>query len=317
MDELQQQENCPNCDFPLSGEVHFCPSCGQKVLNPSDFTFRHLFLDSIGDYFHVDGKFLHTLKPLLFKPGLVTSDYIEGRRARFIPPFKLFLFISVIYFIAVGLTFSVKEHVGNENVATADTSKANSTAAERDTIDLKLALTIGGKTIPVDSARKVIEEKGMDAFLESVHPGSSWFTRFIERRAVELSIQGSQAFIAKMVHNASKAIFLLIPFVALLLKIIYLRRKRLYHDHLIFSLHFHSFLFLLLLVYQLLAYFLFETPVWIMLMLVLIYLSLSLKQVYNQRWWKTILKMTVLLLLYLIIALPAFAVVLFLVSAFL
>jgi hypothetical protein len=86
--------NCANCGAPLSGS--FCASCGQKA-------HVHRSLVHVGEEFlhgitHFDGKAWQTLPMLFFRPGRLTRDYIEGKRARYIAPVPLFLLVVFTMF---------------------------------------------------------------------------------------------------------------------------------------------------------------------------------------------------------------------------
>ncbi|MHC1707335.1 MAG: DUF3667 domain-containing protein [Bacteroidales bacterium] len=307
-----EQRNCPNCEHYLIAGLNYCPQCGQKVLTHTDHSFRHLVVDSIGDYFHVDGKFLHSLLPLMISPGKMTSEYLSGRRARFIQPFKLVLIISVIYFLMVALSL--------KNVRTAQPAgnkRSQQTEAAESHNQLNFSVTFYDRVMPVDSVRKLVSEKGKDAFLDELDPDASWFERFIGGQIINFALLGPEEFLKKMVHHASKIVFLLIPFVALLFKLLYLRKRRLYYNHLIFSIHFHAFFFLLLLFYQVISMFLFSIPLWIILLILLAYLLISMKNVYQQKWFITSIKMITMVFLYLLIALPLFALLLIAVSVLL
>jgi len=90
---------CLNCGTYLSKDDLFCSHCGQKRLKREDMSFRYLIGNSFLDYFHFDSKFFRTILPLLYKPGWLTLEYMRGKRKSFVEPFRLFLVISVIYFL--------------------------------------------------------------------------------------------------------------------------------------------------------------------------------------------------------------------------
>lgn len=88
------EHRCANCDAPLSG--NFCANCGQKA-------HVHRSLAHVGEEFihgitHFDGKAWTTLPLLIFRPGKLTRDYIEGKRARYIAPVPLFLLVVFLMF---------------------------------------------------------------------------------------------------------------------------------------------------------------------------------------------------------------------------
>lgn len=89
-------ERCPNCSRDLDGR--FCATCGQKVtaLNPTFHDFLH---DLTHELLHVDGKIFRSVRLLLTKPGFLTREYFEGRRARYVSPIRLYLIFSLAFFL--------------------------------------------------------------------------------------------------------------------------------------------------------------------------------------------------------------------------
>jgi hypothetical protein len=156
-----------------------------------------------------------------------------------------------------------------------------------------------------DSMRSGVAREGLGEYIDHKFPKAGTFEKFLLKRYVKLTIQGNQSLYEVMMHNASKMIFLLIPLTGLLLKLMFIRRQRFYFEHLIFSLHFHSFVFLMLLITELFAFF-FKVPMLIVMGISLLYFLFAVKRFYAQGWGKTILKTAALTILYLIIALPLF-----------
>jgi hypothetical protein len=91
---------CPNCGAPL-GE-RYCGHCGQRVaaLRP---TLHELLHEAFHELFHVDGKVLRTVGLLLFRPGQLTREFFEGKRARSVTPIRLYLLASVLFFGLIAL----------------------------------------------------------------------------------------------------------------------------------------------------------------------------------------------------------------------
>ncbi len=86
---------CPNCNSTLDTDDKFCSNCGQKKLK-EDLKIKHLLVNFFEDYFSFDNKILQTLKVLLFKPAKLSLDYIQGKRARYVPPIRLYFFVAFI-----------------------------------------------------------------------------------------------------------------------------------------------------------------------------------------------------------------------------
>jgi len=89
-------ENCLNCGEVLTGQ--HCSHCGQPA------TVRVLSLwalvkDVLGDLLNADSRVWRTLWPLAFRPGLLTQEFLRGRRASYTPPFRMYLVLSVVFFV--------------------------------------------------------------------------------------------------------------------------------------------------------------------------------------------------------------------------
>jgi hypothetical protein len=296
---------CQNCDNVLRAADKYCSKCGQKRIEAKDLSFRHLFRESFLDYFHFDSKFFKTIGPLIFRPGMLTLEFLAGRRKRYVEPFKMFLVISVICFLVMAidkpywLQPSANKPAGSTQIVTA--GKDDKTGND-------LHVQVGGLAQTMDSPdtmRAKVAREGIDGYLDKKFPKAGKFEKILLKKYVRLTLEGQKSLYEVMMHNASRMIFLLIPVTGLLLKLVFIRRKRLYFEHLIFSLHFHSFVFLIMLLTELFAFF-FKVPLLILLGIFLIYFLFALKRFYAQGWGKTILKTAALTLLYLIIALPLF-----------
>ena len=93
---------CPNCSTEIIG--NFCFNCGQSARDLKRLFFS-LIRDMLGDLFSFDGRVWKTIPSLMFRPGKVTRSYIDGQRMRFVPPFRLFLIASVLFFLVLfGIT---------------------------------------------------------------------------------------------------------------------------------------------------------------------------------------------------------------------
>jgi len=101
--EIQSDNRCLNCDEPVKGS--FCSNCGQKF-QPTKLPLRLYIEDTVETLFNVDNRVFRTLKDLLIKPGKITRDYIAGQRASYLPPLRIYISISVVYFLITLLTNS-------------------------------------------------------------------------------------------------------------------------------------------------------------------------------------------------------------------
>lgn len=110
--KYRKEHNCLNCGAHV--EKHYCSDCGQPNLELKE-SFWGFISHSVAHYFHFDNKFFQTLSPLLTKPGQVTLDYLAGKRARYINPVSMYIFVSIVYFLVVYSPKHVeKETYGND-----------------------------------------------------------------------------------------------------------------------------------------------------------------------------------------------------------
>ena len=91
---------CANCGTPLAGE--YCNHCGQRH-EPHVHSVGHFASEAFESITHADSRLWRTLWFLLAKPGRLTSEFFAGRRVSYLPPFRLYLVISVIFFLVAGL----------------------------------------------------------------------------------------------------------------------------------------------------------------------------------------------------------------------
>lgn len=91
--------HCLNCDAPLHGP--YCAACGQREQHRV-VPLGHLLQELAHELLHVDHHVLGTFKALLLRPGQLTVEYLEGRRARQIAPLRLYLITSFFLFLLLG-----------------------------------------------------------------------------------------------------------------------------------------------------------------------------------------------------------------------
>ena len=82
---------CKNCETVFNGK--YCPECGQSITD-YDKPFTFIFYNFAGDFFSFDARFFRTFGALLVKPGSLTAEYFKGRRVKYAPPFRIFIFMS-------------------------------------------------------------------------------------------------------------------------------------------------------------------------------------------------------------------------------
>lgn len=92
--------NCANCGVTLYGR--YCADCGQRRDSATP-TVGHLAEETFETLTHADSRLWRTLRALLTRPGMLTREYFAGRRARYLPPIRLYLVLSVAFFLLLAL----------------------------------------------------------------------------------------------------------------------------------------------------------------------------------------------------------------------
>jgi hypothetical protein len=93
--------NCPNCTSPLVGP--YCAVCGQPT-ETHRRSVKHLIVDFVSDLVTWDSRILRTLRALLFQPGELALAFREGRTQRYVPAVRLYLFVSLLFFLLLSAT---------------------------------------------------------------------------------------------------------------------------------------------------------------------------------------------------------------------
>ena len=266
--------------------------------------------ESFLDYFHFDSRFFKTIIPLVFRPGYLTMEYMKGKRKSFGEPFRLFLVISIIYFFLLPFNSDSgkEDHKSRPGMFTVNRQKSG-----KHHFTLYYASGRSINNSGEDSVRKEIDSTGIRNYVNKNYSDANGIEKLLMRQTLKIAVYSGQSFWTIVERTASKMIFLLIPVFALLLKLIYRRRKLYYYEHLIFALHTHAFVFLVFII-ALLIGFLVHVDFGIIILISLVYLFFAMRKNYGQNTGKTLRKYFLLILSYGIIAIPILFLLLILVS---
>jgi hypothetical protein len=162
----RKENDCLNCGTILEGK--FCHNCGQENLEMKE-SFGHMLNHAISDYFHFDYQFFHTLRPLFLNPGKLTKEYLAGHRAQYLHPVKMYIFISLVFFV---LFFQGSKHNNNEEKKQANTEQKTSDSTKKvvnKAIDENEDLTPAQKKALIDKFKTYLPDtigKAIDADLK-------------------------------------------------------------------------------------------------------------------------------------------------------
>lgn len=287
---------CPNCQTSLENLEPFCPNCGQKnqdILLPLRVHLGDVF-ESI---FNWDSRFFRSLKVLFVSPGKITREYNEGKRARYVPPLRMYLIASVLYFLLSSVTTK-------QELVTVNNSLSDILENPTDTIPLNLGFVSLELT-----AKEILDIKGyndgqIDSLLQSKGEEPNFLKRVSVRQSVRVLTGEISGFHSQFTSSMSVAMFFLMPIFAIFLMWFFKKNRKFYVEHLVFSIHFHTLVFLLLAVGTALELTPFSTITDSLIYLgILVYGIFYLKRFYERSWLQTIGRSIVLLIVYLIVLL--------------
>ena len=226
---------CPNCETSLEHLESFCPNCGQKnqdILLPLKAHLKDLF-ESI---FNWDSRLIRSIKALFFNPGKMTVEFNEGKRRRYMPPLRLYLIASILFFLLFNLT-------SEREIEKVGSSIEESIADVSDTIDITLGTVSFESTGQEVLNMKHLNDNQLDSVLISKGIEPTFINRLSIRQSIKTLTGGMTELYRQFMQNASIGMFFLMPVFAGLLMIFYRKPKRFYVEHLILSVHLHSLVF--------------------------------------------------------------------------
>lgn len=197
-----RQGQCSNCGAPLADR--YCGRCGQD--SHVSLSFGHFLHEFVEGMFHVDSRLWRTLRALVTRPGLLTAQYLDGKRRSYSPPFRTYLVISIVYFILASIFGAPSSRV----------------------------VSPGGQDLQVSDCARM-----------AAHPGWMLrFVPDLEGACVRALSDDRRALNAALENLLPKVMFVVLPLVALVQFWIYRRQRPLYLENLVFVLHFQSFYYL-------------------------------------------------------------------------
>ncbi|HEX6910110.1 MAG TPA: DUF3667 domain-containing protein [Longimicrobium sp.] len=283
---------CLNCGDPTVG--YYCPQCGQRKVDMR-VSLRRMLMEVMDDQLSLNSSLPRTLVSLFFRPGHLTREYVQGRVVRYIPPFRLYLVSSLLFFILLPLVPGVEElNVSIEDEARADSLRI---AAEVDSVLLARARVAGQDTTQFAAAVKQRGSRGANVNInfgpdpENVIGPLRPLAERMQQTEARLNAMPTREAVRTLrnafMDNAPTGIFVIMPLFAFILKLLYARRKRFYVEHFVFALHVHSFAFVLLTIMMLAQV---AWVSWVLGIWFLVSLYVAMKRVYGQGYVRTFLK---------------------------
>jgi hypothetical protein len=244
---LEESPNCLNCGTLLRGQ--YCGYCGQRSRSRL-IKLRELIADAFGDLFELDSRLWQTLVPLVLRPGRLTYDYLQGRRARFMPPFRMYLVLSLIFFVVA--FFNPREKLSILFEPPAPEEVADVAEEEEEEDDEDDENDVDGLLIGFDEdGEKLTTDGDCDVEDSDVEGIPDFLARRLTPERLkhvceQIHEDDGKSVLEKVVNNVPTALIVLLPLMAFVLKVLYPLSRRYYVEHLLFFVHLHAFLFLLI-----------------------------------------------------------------------
>ncbi|MDE3743643.1 DUF3667 domain-containing protein [Maribacter sp. D37] len=345
--------SCRNCGRQLDLSDKFCPNCSQAN-STKKLTLRDFFDEFFANIISYDSKLLKTLSALLWRPGKITKDYVNGKRVSYTNPFRFLLSLAIIYFLAISFNSDFSKL--DEIVQDKDTPSFSSFFGDNGTLNLDLGDHEEQKELSnVIDSLKLSEEiqkisnqiktkdsitlshptESFNAFADSTFgarisgkykvisllinkQGLKSYGTLLDKYSIEDTNENKIVFnSARSVNKFSKqpgsflndlisklpfATFFFLPLFAIFIWLAYIRKKYTYTDHLIFSFHNQSLLFILLIISFLVDSVFKVDSGWIFISIFSIYLFRAMRIFYGQGTLKTIVKYLFLNTIFFILA---------------
>jgi hypothetical protein len=318
---LRSEKNCLNCGSEVA--ERYCSHCGQENLVIHDSTW-HMIVHYVQDLFHYDGRFWHTMRNLVLRPGQIPLEYIEGKRRNNIEPIKLYVFASTVFFLLFFIVadfelsnpeedkFDFSQRLMNLQrektflEGSPDTALVNQLQAGI----LKLDTTL---TVPADTGDGFQLDLFGDTVTDSLSPTAQWFQNRMRAKLEKMEkdhggneMRVLDAFIDELMQKLPQLLFISMPFFALLLLLLYVNRSnRNYVEHFIFATYHYSYLYLVIagvivldrvvrLISSSIANSIIGWSITLAVVYICVYLALSMKRFYGGRWFPLVFRYVLL-----------------------
>ncbi len=224
-------QRCENCGNEVS--QRYCGACGQR-LDPPVHSLWHFSQLAAEDLTHADSRLWRTLAALLFQPGHLTREFLAGRRARYLPPVRLYLVLSLAFFLFAAATqpkFTVLK-LGE------DPANPGHTVYRAGAVAVTPLAPAGSSETPEQRAARMCQDVSYDG------PGAATIAPLMLSTCHKTIEDNGRHLTEIFLHNVPRAMFVFLPAIAGIMMLLYWRPRRYYVEHLLLLVHNHAFVFL-------------------------------------------------------------------------
>ncbi|HEX9138796.1 MAG TPA: DUF3667 domain-containing protein [Steroidobacteraceae bacterium] len=232
--------------------------CGQHA-HGSAKSLTELCQDCVHVLTHADGRFWKTIRALLLAPGKLTQEYFLDHRERYLPPVRLYIVLSILFFgLAQFFDSGMKANVdlSPEAAAAASATQAQALAEARagcakdDGDDSELARKIRAQCVAaLENNGAAVKKQLADVTNCNLNFGPEWLHRRVVASCQRAVKDGGATFIATLKQNVPRMMFVLLPLVAAFMLPLYRHPRRLYVEHLVYFLHTQAAMYLAFIIF--------------------------------------------------------------------
>lgn len=285
---------CKNCSTELQGQ--YCYQCGQDTGSPIRNVFG-IVGEYLGETGNFDGRFWRTMIPLFIRPGFLSNEYVVDRRAPYVPPLRLYIFISIFAFVVFNafvdrLNFEVNVNASTEEIRTQLEQQG---VSDEDIVQ------------QVEDISE--QQEALQTLPEQINNLNLRFLKEVDQQAFDARMasyaENPKLLVHKFLSVAPQLMFIALPIFAAVFKLMYWRSHRYFMEHLVLALHTHAIILLLLSV--LIVFTMMQTSMeeswgegiwlypldWLISLIWIwmpVYILIAQKRFYRQGWLKTIVK---------------------------
>ena len=323
-------KRCLNCGTVVTGR--HCAQCGQAS-DVHVLSMKEVFGDVMHSVFHLDSRVWQTLRLLVTRPGELTREFIAGRHQQYLPPFRLYLVISLFFFALSALlpdsdfvnfddendpdlkVFAPEQGAkpadeGKAKAAAADAVPTKKAPAELKDLTGELRKELEAEGVAPEEIEKALKRDTSCKIDITDNASLDSFELALGRACQKMKLDGGRHFAERFAATAPKLMFLFLPLMAGVALLFYWRPRRLYAEHLVVFLHNHAFTFLLIAVGELMgalsnlkipATGLLKFLIFLLYCYLPYYVFRSMRVVYGEGRFKTLLKFFTLSTIYVLL----------------
>lgn len=284
--------SCSNCGAAPVG--HYCPNCGQSA-KVYEKPLRSFLQEFFGDLFAFDSRFWRSLPALVVRPGTMISEYVSGKHGSYMPPFRIYVFVSFFFFLLL-------EFFTTSNLEKNATPFSNQIVTDSIIQSLSLPDSVNHPSVDQDSiSAQHTAENNINLQFAGKDPAS------IKARLKEI-LEDPTKYISKFYKNLSWSFFLLLPLLGFFFWIVFRKSRPYFVPHFLFAIQLHTMLFFVLalliaidLQWPKASSFLQGSPLW----LLPIHAVWGARQLYGLGWMTTCIRLVFATILYILCVLMA------------